>query len=114
MSITESFKHAIDGIVNATSKERNLKIHFSAMACVIAAGLIVGLSQMEWMVCIILCGLVISAELFNTAIEKAMDYISMDRHPEIGFVKDASAGAVLVLTVTSVIIGLMIFIPKLV
>lgn len=82
------------------------------MIFVIAVGLIVRLSNFEWIICIILFGLILSAELFNTALEKTLDYINEDYSNEIKFIKDASAGAVLVLAIASAIIGLIIFIPK--
>ena len=113
MSLIKSFKHAIDGIANTVSTERNLKIHIIIMFCVIALGFAVKLSQMEWIICIILFGLVISAEIFNTALEKTLDYINEDYDDKIKFIKDASAAAVLVIVISSVIIGLMIFLPKL-
>ena len=67
MSIIKSFKDAVNGIINTVSTERNLKIQVIIMICVISAGLIVGLSNMEWIICIMLFGLVTSAELFNTS-----------------------------------------------
>ena len=114
MSIIKSFKDAINGIINTVPTERNLKIQVTAMVCVIAAGLAVKLSDMEWIVCIILFGLVISAELFNTALEKTLDYINEEHDEKIKFIKDASAGAVLALAVASAVVGLIIFIQKLI
>lgn len=114
MSIIKSFAHAIDGIAELISTERNLRIHFIVMVLVIILGLTVGLSVFEWIVCIILFGAVISAEIFNTVIEKTMDYIKKDYDEDIRFIKDASAGAVLVMATASAVIGLIIFIPKLV
>jgi len=111
--VTDSFRHAIDGIINTARVEKNLKIHFVAMVCVIIVGLIVKLSVSEWIVCIVLFGLVISAEMFNTALEKTLDYVNEDYDEKIRFIKDASAGAVLAIAMASAIIGLIIFIPKL-
>lgn len=109
-NIKHSFKNAFEGIINTIKHEKNLKIHLIAMICVIIAGFIFKLSQIEWIICIIMFGLVISAEMFNTALEKTLDYINSEYDPKIKFIKDASAGAVLVLAITSVIIGLVIFI----
>lgn len=114
MSIIKSFKDAINGIINTVPTERNLKIQFIAMICVIAVGSIVKLSYIEWIICIILFGLVISAELFNTVLENTLDYINDEYDEKIGFIKDTSAGAVLVIAIVSAIVGLIIFIPKLV
>lgn len=113
MSIIKSFRDAMNGLINTVPTERNLKIQVIAMICVIAAGLIIRLTHFEWIICIVLSGLVISAELFNTALEKTLDYINEDYCDEIKFIKDASAGAVLVLAIASAIVGLIIFIPKL-
>lgn len=111
--LTDSFSHALEGIINTISIERNLKIHFMTMVCVIMVGLIVKLSVYEWIVCTVLFGLVISAEMFNTALEKTLDYVNEDYDEKIRFIKDASAGAVLVLAIASAAIGLIIFLPKL-
>lgn len=110
--LTDSFSHALEGIINTAGVERNLKIHFMIMVCVIMIGLIVKLSVYEWIVCIVLFGLVISAEMFNTALEKTLDYVNENYDEKIRFIKDASAGAVLVLAIASAAIGLIIFIPK--
>ena len=114
MKLIDSFRYAIEGLINTASVEKNLKIHFIVMICVIALGLIVRLTVFEWIICIILFGMVISAEIFNTAIEKALDYINEDYDKDIKFIKDASAGAVLVLAIASAVIGLIIFIPNIV
>lgn len=111
--LTDSFSHALEGIIKTVRVEKNLKIHFMTMVCVIMVGLIVKLSVYEWIVCTVLFGLVISAEMFNTALEKTLDYVNEDYDEKIRFIKDASAGAVLVLAITSTVIGLIIFLPKL-
>lgn len=108
----KSFRDATNGIGKSIASERNLKIQLTLMICVILMGLIVGLSRFEWIICIMLFGLVISAEMFNTAIEKTLDYINEDYCDEIGFIKDASAGAVLVIAIASAAVGMIIFLPK--
>lgn len=114
MSIIKSFKDAINGIINTVPTERNLKIQVITTIFVISVGIIVRLSEIEWIICIILSGLVISAELFNTAIEETLNYINEDYCDEFRFIKDASAAAVLVLAIASAVIGLIIFVPKLI
>ena len=113
MKLINSFKHAIEGLISPASDEENMKVHFIVMLCVIVLGIIVKLSKMEWIICIMLFGIVISAEIFNTALERAMDYINDDYDEDIKFIKDTSAAAVLVAAVASAVIGLMIFLPKL-
>lgn len=112
--LTDSFRHAFEGIINTTGSEKNLKIHFTVMICVIILGFMVRLILLEWIICIILFGLVISAEMFNTALEKTLDYVNEDYDEKIKFIKDASAGAVLIISITSAAMGLIIFIPKLI
>ena len=108
----EGFKYAFEGIWVALKSERNLKIHLLVMILVIIFGIIFKISKIEWIICIILFGLVIAGELFNTAIETVVDMISPDKNEKAKKAKDVSAGAVLVLAIASAIIGLVIFIPK--
>lgn len=111
-SLLKSFYHAGEGIYSAFLSERNMKIHVAVMLIVIFSGIYFGISFQEWMICIILFGVVISAEIMNTAIETTVDIAMPEKHPKAKLAKDLSAGAVLVLAFISVIIGLMIFLPK--
>ena len=86
---------------------------FSLCCLVVICGFIFHLSVMEWFICILLFALVISLELVNTAIEAVVDLCTHEIHPLAKTAKDTAAGAVLVSAMASVIIGLMIFIPKL-
>ena len=94
-------------------KEQNLSFHLIATAVVVIAGFVLGITRMEWMIIILCIGVVIAAELFNTAIEKLVDLVSPQQHPVAGQVKDIAAGAVLVCAATAAIIGLIVFIPYL-
>lgn len=110
--IVNSFKYAIDGILTSLKCERNMKIHFVVMILVIIAGFIFRISILEWIICIILFAGVISGELFNTAIENLVDIVMPYKHEKAKIVKDVSAGAVLVWAIGAAIIGLIIFVPK--
>ena len=111
-SLIYSFFYAGRGIISALKEERNLKIHISIMLLVILAGIYFQISYMEWIICIILFALVISLELVNTAIETTVDIAMPEKNEKAKIAKDVSAGAVLVSAIASAIIGLMIFIPK--
>lgn len=111
--LINSFRYAIEGLISSFKTERNMKIHILAMIIVITLGLIVRLNKIDWYICIILIALVISSELFNTAIETIVDMISPEKNEKAKLVKDISAAAVLVLAIGAVIIGLMVFIPYL-
>ena len=108
-----SFGYAWQGIRSCAGKEQNLSFHLIAMAAVTLAGFVLGITRTEWTVVILCFGVVIAAELFNTAIERLVDLVSPERHPIAGQVKDIAAGAVLVCAVAAAIIGLIIFIPYL-
>ena len=106
------FKYAFNGIIETIKSERNIKIHILAMITVIILGGILKISITEWMICIILFGIVIAGELFNTAIENVVDNLVTEKNEYAKLAKDASAGAVLILAISSAIIGFIIFFPK--
>ena len=110
--LRNSFKYAFEGIQEAWKTEQNLKIHFVIMALVIIAGFIFKISAMEWMVCLLLFAIVISLELINTAIETTVDIAMPDINEKAKYAKDIAAGAVLFSAMISVIVGLIIFLPK--
>lgn len=110
--VLKAFKYAIEGFFTALKTERNMKIHLSIMFWVILMGFIFKLSFLEWIICIILFVLVISGELFNTAIEIMVDRLMPYENENAKKAKDISAAAVLVLAIGAAVIGLMIFIPK--
>lgn len=112
--IINSFKYAFEGIKSSLKTERNIKIHFSMMVLVIVAGILLDISTYEWMICIILFGMVIGGELVNTAIEEVTDLVTTEINPKAKLAKDIAAGAVLIMAITSSIIGLIIFIPKII
>lgn len=110
--LINSFKYAFKGIISALLSERNMKIHVNIMALVIIFGLILNISVGEWFVCIICFAIVISAEMFNTALEQMVDIAMPEKDPRAKFVKDVAAGGVLVMAIASAVIGLIIFVPK--
>ena len=110
--LINSFKCAIQGIKQAVKTERNVKIHITIMILVIIAGIVLKINTQEWIICIILFGLVISLELVNSAIEATVDIAMPEINEKAKVAKDVAAGAVLVSAIASAIIGLIIFIPK--
>lgn len=108
-----SFKYAFDGIISAIQLEPNIKIHLAVALVVITFGFLFNISRIEWLLIITSIGLVFALELTNTAIETVVNSFTKDSHPGAKLAKDISAGAVLVVTITSVIVGLIIFLPHL-
>ena len=111
-NVFESFKYAFTGIFTAVKNERNMRIHLVAMILVIVFGFIFVLFVYEWIICIILFGGVLAGEMVNTAIENAVDMVSMEKNEKAKIAKDVAAGAELVWAICSAIVGALIFIPK--
>lgn len=112
--IANSFKYAFQGFVSSFKTERNMKIHIFIMLLVIIAGIVLNINKYEWIICIICFALVIGAELFNTAIETTIDIVMPYKNEKAKLAKDISASGVLILAIASAIIGLIIFVPKIV
>lgn len=110
--LLKSFKYAFEGIFTGIKEEQNMKVHITIMILVIISGIMLKISKIEWIICIILFGLVISMELINTAIENTVDLITKEKKEKAKIAKDVAAGAVLVSAIASAIIGLIIFVPK--
>lgn len=108
----KSFKYAWLGIIHLFSNEANAKIHLLACILVIAASVIFNLTATEWCLVITAIGGVFMAEGFNTSIEKLCDKVSPEKNELIKTAKDVAAGAVLLFVIAAVVIGLIIFIPK--
>ncbi len=112
-TVLGTFRNALNGIIYTYSVEINFKIHLLVAVLVLLFSYILELSKMEVIVCILLIGLVLAFELINTVVEMIVDMVEPHEDPLAGMIKDASSGAVLVIAVTSAVIGLIIFIPKL-
>lgn len=107
-----AFKYAFSGLINSIKKERNMKIHILAVVIVLIMGYIYKITREEWIICIILFGLVISSEMINTAIEQTVNLVTEEKNPIAKYAKDVSAGAVLVNSIVSIIIAGLIWLPK--
>ena len=110
--LVDSFRYAFYGICEAYKGEQNLKIHTVIAVLVVLAGFILKISYVEWLICLVLIGLVLMAEFFNTAIEYVVDLASPDIHPLAKLAKDTASAGVLMMAIISAVIGLIIFIPK--
>lgn len=108
-----SFKYAFVGVVAALKQEPNLKFHFLVGVLALGLSLILNISKQDWIIIILLIGLVITVELTNTAIEAVVDGFTQMHHPAAKLAKDISAGAVLVAAATAAIVGILIFLPYL-
>lgn len=109
-----SFVFPIKGLKYAYRNEQNLMVDIFIAILVLVLGFIFNISVTEWALLALVVGVVISAELFNTAIEAVVDLVTENYHPLAKVAKDTSAAAVFILAVVSVIVGLIIFLPKIV
>ena len=112
-SLKRSFSHAFNGIRTFFLTDRNGRIHLAAAVWTSAAGFYFELSKMEWIMILFCIALVISLEMLNHALEDVCDSIHTTRHPLVKTAKDISAAAVLWSSIISLIIGAVIFGPKL-
>jgi len=108
-----SVKHAGEGLFYAIRTQRNFRIHLVATALVVLMGVWLRLPGASWAILALMIGLVLVTEMMNTAAEALVDLASPDYHPLAKLVKDVAAGAVLVIALTSVVVGLIILGPPL-
>ncbi len=114
MTVLKSFKVAFEGLKDALLHERNFRIQVVVFIFVIVAGFTFQISRLEWLIILLCAAIVLSAELFNSAIEKLCNHVTPEIHPLIKKIKDFSAAAVLLAAIISAIIGGIIFLPKIV
>ena len=112
--LVNSFRYAFEGIKQTYIGEQNLKIHTFVAILVIVFGFFLKISYIEWLVGLVLIGLVLMAEFFNTAIEYVVDLASPKIHPLAKAAKDTASAGVLMMAIISALIGGVIFIPKLI
>ncbi|MGI9530247.1 diacylglycerol kinase family protein [Lutimonas sp.] len=109
----KSFKYAFKGMWLLITTEHSIMVQCFIGLTVMLLGWWLEISSTEWMLQILATGLVLVTESLNTAIEKICDFIHPDHHKKIGFIKDISAGAVSFAAVSALIIGFIIYLPKL-
>jgi len=108
-----SFGFALHGLGYALKTQGNMRMHLLAALLVGALGWGVGVSRMEWAALVVAIGLVMLAELLNSAIETLCDHVEPDRAEAIRHTKDMAAGAVLVAAMVAALIGGLVFYPYL-
>ena len=108
-----AFVYAWKGLKALFRYEHNARIHLVAAVAAIAMGIWLKISAVEWCLIAIVIASVISAEALNSAVEALADRISTEKHPLLGRAKDLGAAAVTLLALMAIIVGCIIFIPKL-
>ncbi len=106
--------HAWRGALLLLRTEASIKAQVFIAMLMTAAGFYYEISSMEWILQILSIALVLGIEGVNTAVEKISDYVQPEYDEKIGFIKDISAGAVMLVSIAAVIIGFIIYLPKIV
>ncbi len=108
------FQLATSGIFRVIKREKHMKIHLGILSVVVIAGVFLKISKVEWLIIVLISSAVLAAEIFNAAIEQTCDYIDEQHNLKFGETKiarDMAAGAVWLLAIASMVIGILIFLP---
>lgn len=108
----KSFTYAWSGIKAILRTEHNAWVHLALTICVIVLSIFFKLTMPELSLLAVVVAMVWITELFNTCIEKMIDFVSTEKHPQIKLIKDMAAAAVLIASFAALIVGALIFIPK--
>lgn len=111
-SLAESFKFAFEGLRAAILKGRNFRIQLSFGVAAIILGIILKLKPNEWLDLVIIITFVLILEIMNTAIEALVNLVSPEFKEKAKIAKDVAAAAVLAASIGSLIIGALLFLPK--
>ena len=110
----KSVTYAVKGFYLLITTEHSIMVQLTISVLMCILGFYLKISAIEWMLQILAIGLVLTAESLNTAIEAICDYIQPNFDKKIGFIKDIAAGAVTFAALTAVVIGAIIYLPKLI
>lgn len=113
-SFGESVGHALDGIQYTASHERNFRIEIAFAIIVTIASFFFKVSLMEWSILVLVIGMVLALEMLNTALERCVDLVTKDYKELAKIAKDVAAGAVFIMSMFSIVLGILIFLPKII
>lgn len=109
-----SVKNCLDGISYVTKNEKNFKREITLGIIALILSYILKIDKIEFIIILTMICLVLTAEIINTAIERTVDLVTKEYQELARIAKDVSAGSVLVTSIFSLIIGIIIFIPKII
>ena len=110
----KSMSNALRGIKIMFRDQYNIWVHTMILGMVVIGGIFFEITLLEWIFILFAAGMVFAAEAFNTAIEIDMNLTSPEFHPHARDTKDVAAGAVLITAILAAIIGIIIFLPRIV
>ena len=109
----KSIGYAVKGAIKLITSEHSIMVQATIAVIMTVAGFYFGINRYEWMMQILIFGLVLGIEGLNTAVEKIADFVHPEFHERIGFIKDIAAGAVFFAALTAIAIGCIIYFPYL-
>ena len=110
----KSFSYAFAGLKVLFREEHNARIHAVAAVLAVAMGFLFRISPMEWIAVAIVIGMVFAAEIINSSIERTADFVKAERDDRKRDIKDLGAAAVLVCAIAAAVVGIIIFLPKII
>ncbi|MBR4197417.1 MAG: diacylglycerol kinase family protein [Bacteroidales bacterium] len=110
----KSFSYAFAGLRVLFREEHNARIHAVAAVLAVAMGFLFRISPMEWIAVVIVIGMVFAAEIINSSIERTADFVKAERDDRKRDIKDLGAAAVLVCAISAALVGIIIFLPKII
>jgi diacylglycerol kinase len=111
--IIQGFVYAWSGVRYCFRTQRNFRVHIGIGIVAVLLGLLLGLGWMEWALVATVIVLVLAAEMVNTMVESLVDLVTQQYHPLAKVAKDVSAGVVLLTAIGAAVVGVLIFLPKL-
>ena len=110
----KSFTYAFRGIISSVRNEHNVRVHILLLTVAIIIAIVLKINYLEWCLLFFAIAMVLTAELFNSAIERLTDIVNPDWNKKVMLLKDYSAAAVLVSAIVSIVVGCLIFVPKII
>lgn len=106
-----SFGYSIEGLKYAYKYEQSMLVHVIATVCVIVANFFFRVNGTEWLITLLAIGMVLAAELINTAIEAVVDLVTLEIHPLAKIAKDCGSAATFVLAMMAAAMGVVVYVP---
>ena len=112
-SLWRAFGWAFAGLGYAWRTQRNIRIHVAITLAIVTLAFWLGLSARDWAVLALTIGVVLAAEMANTAVEAVVDLVSPTPHPLAKVAKDTAAAGVLLAAIAAAVVGLVVLGPRL-
>lgn len=111
-SIAQSFRYAVDGILDVFRTQKHMRFHFVAAVVILLIAILRDMSKLDFFILLFMITIVLITEMLNTAIEAVVDLVTQEYHPIAKFAKDAAAGAVLIATTAAVLIAVLLILEQ--